>query len=307
MGRAMIDRQPPLDTYISNDDLSGLIERAKREDLGSEGLDLTSLCAIAPDDRRTARFCARQGGRLAGNTMLASICAVYDANISTREVLCDGTLLARGVVVAELSGPLRSLLALERVALNFLTHLSGIATLTAKYVEAVRGSKARIFDTRKTTPGLRSLEKYAVSCGGGSNHRMGLYDALLIKDNHLAHLSLDELPPALRDMVARARTTTPPPAFIEVEVDDLEQFRRVLSCDVDVVLLDNMDIDSLRRAVEIRDRDAPGIELEVSGGVTLENVRPIAETGIDRISVGRLTHSAPAFDLSMDVTRKERK
>jgi nicotinate-nucleotide pyrophosphorylase (carboxylating) len=217
-----------------------------------------------------------------------------------RNVLDDGSSLDVGTVVAELTGPVRSLLAIERVALNFLTHLCGIATLTARYVAAVAGTDATICDTRKTLPGLRALGKYAVACGGGVNHRLGLHDAMLIKDNHLAHLPADQWQAVLSDAIERARADRPGLAFVEIEVDRIDQLRPALACNPDFVLLDNMSVPQLRQAVSIRDAEAPGVQLEASGGVTLETVRPIAEAGVDRISVGALTHSAPALDLAVD-------
>ena len=206
-----------------------------------------------------------------------------------------------GDVVGTLSGSLRGILAVERVLLNLLTHLSGIATLTAAYVAQVAGTSADIYDTRKTIPGLRDLAKYAVACGGGCNHRMGLHDAVLVKDNHIAHIAPAELPGALARMVVAARAAKPRPTFVEIEVDTLDQLRAVLPTGPDIVLLDNMAPDQLRDAVALRNAAAPGVLLEASGGVTLETVGAIARTGVDRIAVGALTHSAPALDLGLDI------
>ena len=186
--------------------------------------------------------------------------------------------------------------------MNFVTHLSGIATLTSQYVQAVKGTNAVICDTRKTIAQMRSLAKYAVACGGGVNHRMGLFDAVLIKDNHIAGIAPDDLTHALISAIIKARAAQPPPAFIEVEVDTLEQLRRVLLCAADMILLDNMSPPQLREAVAMRDADAPQVQLEASGGVTLDNVRAIAESGVDRIAVGQITHSAPALDMGLDIT-----
>jgi nicotinate-nucleotide pyrophosphorylase (carboxylating) len=198
---------------------------------------------------------------------------------------------------------MRSLLAMERTALNFLQRLSGIASLTARYVAEVYGTPAAIFDTRKTTPGWRSVEKYAVRCGGGSNHRFGLYDAVLIKDNHLAWIK-EAAGASGRDPVATAitsaLTSTPPGTTIEIEVDSLEQLDRALECYPDLILVDNLGPDQLAEAVRRRDAAAPQIKLEASGGVNLHSVRALAETGVDRISVGALTHSAPALDIALD-------
>ncbi len=192
---------------------------------------------------------------------------------------------------------MRELLAGERTALNFLQHLSGIATLTQKYVDAVAGFPCQILDTRKTTPGWRVLEKYAVRCGGGHNHRMGLYHAILIKDNHLA--ALGGGPGAIRKALGLVRQRLGSSFPVEIEVDDLEQLNMALTCKPDMVLLDNMNVTDLQEAVQLRNALAPEVKLEASGGVTLDNVRAIAETGVERISVGALTHSAPALDIAL--------
>ena len=206
----------------------------------------------------------------------------------------------------DLAGPMRSLLAMERTALNFLQRLSGIASLTARYVAAVHGTRAAIFDTRKTTPGWRFLEKYAVRCGGGCNHRFGLYDAVLIKDNHLAWIKEAagaSGPDPFATAIASARRATPPGTTIEIEVDSLEQFDRALECSPDIILVDNLGPEQVAEAVRRRNAAAPRIQLEASGGVNLLSVRALAETGVDRISIGALTHSAPALDLALDYDR----
>jgi nicotinate-nucleotide pyrophosphorylase (carboxylating) len=194
-------------------------------------------------------------------------------------------------------GPLRSLLTGERTMLNFMTHLSGVATVTRQFVDAVQGTRAKILDTRKTFPGWRLLEKYAVRCGGGTNHRIGLYDGVLIKDNHIAAWSESS---SIAAAVETARQSAPSGVSIEVEVDSIEQLKDAIHGHPDIVLLDNMDLDSLRASVAVRDRLAPKILLEASGGVTLATVTAIAQTGVERISVGALTHSAPALDLAFD-------
>jgi nicotinate-nucleotide pyrophosphorylase (carboxylating) len=222
----------------------------------------------------------------------------------------EGQLVQPGRRLGLVEGPVRSLFAAERLVLNLVGRLSGVATLTREYVEAVKGTGARVYDTRKTTPGWRRLEKYAVRCGGGNNHRTGLFDAVLIKDNHLA-LGADASPAVARftpaEAVAEARKSLEkqdvPDArqtIVEVEVDTLEQFDEVLAAGPDIVLLDNMTLDQLREAVGRRDAGAPAIEIEASGGINLQTVRAVAETGVDRISVGALTHSASCLDLSMD-------
>jgi nicotinate-nucleotide pyrophosphorylase (carboxylating) len=193
---------------------------------------------------------------------------------------------------------MRALLAIERAALNFLQRLSGIATLTAEFVRRVEGTGARIFDTRKTTPGWRVLEKYAVRCGGGTNHRVGLHDSVLIKDNHLAWLAGGGDP--VGRAIARSRAGLPAGTVIEIEVDSLAMLDRALDCNPDIVLLDNFTLELLAQAVGLRDAKKPAIPLEASGGVSLDTVRAIAETGVERISVGALTHSAPALDIALD-------
>jgi nicotinate-nucleotide pyrophosphorylase (carboxylating) len=218
----------------------------------------------------------------------------------------DGDRVAAGAIVAELSGSARDMLTCERPLLNLVGRLSGIATLTSEFVARVEGTKSRIYDTRKTLPGWRRLEKYAVRCGGGHNHRTGLFDAMLIKDNHLALAAEKKLSPA--DAVSRAREFAKslatnhlgPELIVEVEVDRLEQLESVLRAEPDIVLLDNMSNDALRAAVAKRDAMTPKIELEASGGVSLESVREIALTGVDRISAGSLTHTVRWFDVALD-------
>lgn len=295
---------PRLADYITDQVLRRLIETARDEDLltpGSRRRDLTSELLIAADRHGEAVFRARTAGRLSGAAALPTVVDVFDPAVALMLLLPDGSTLRPGSEMARVQGPLRSILALERTALNLLTHLSGIATLTARHVEAVAGTRARIHDTRKTLPGLRGLSKYAVACGGGTNHRMGLHDAVLVKDNHIAHLAVSELAAVLRDVCARARAADPPAAFVEVEVDTLEQLAVVLQCDVDVVLLDNMPPATLREAVSLRDRLGASVKLEASGGVNLQTVGAIAATGVDIISVGALTHSAPALDIGLDI------
>lgn len=272
-----------------------------REDMGPDRLDITSELLVPADARATARMRARRGGRLAGAALLGQIAAAYDPAITVQTLKTDGANLERGDVVTTFTGPLRSILAMERVALNFVTHLSGIATLTARYVAAVEGTAAGIYDTRKTIPGFRGLAKYAVVCGGGHSHRMGLYDAVLVKDNHIADIPLEQLADVVTRLIEDARRRNSAPNFIEIEVDRLDQLERVLPCSPDIVLLDNMDVPQLREAVAMRNRLAPKVKLESSGGVTLETVRAIAETGVDRIAIGALTHSAPALDLGLDI------
>jgi nicotinate-nucleotide pyrophosphorylase (carboxylating) len=268
--------------------------------------DITSRATIPPGgDRDGGRFelRTREAGTFAGAAILNAVAERFPDKLTVACTIDDGETFPRGRLLATLAGDARTILGLERTLLNFLQRLCGVATLTARYVAAVGNTGVRIFDTRKTIPGWRALDKYAVRCGGGWNHRMGLHDAVLIKDNHLAGAG----PGALARMIAEARARLAEgghtPAFVEVEVDDLVQFREVLGADgVDVILLDNFSLEQMREAAAIR--DAAGlrgrIELEVSGGVTLEAVPAIATTGIDRIAVGALTHSAPAIDIGLD-------
>jgi len=210
---------------------------------------------------------------------------------------------ARSTPLLRIRGPMRALLAAERVVLNYLQHLSGVATLTHRFVRRVAGTEAKIYDTRKTLPGLRALDKYAVRCGGGVNHRFGLYDALLVKDNHIAGVGIKDLAAFLSGAAAKSKAEEAG-RIVEAEVDSLEQLREVLKVEgVDVILLDNMDCPKMEMAVEMRDRAGKkkSVALEASGGVTLETVRAIALTGVDRISVGAITHSAPALDIGLDV------
>jgi len=279
-----------------------LLDIAKAEDFG--GGDIT--CSLLPADVQTlATFTARQEMVLAGGCLLEDIAAKYNPAIHTEILASDGTRLMRGEAIARWRGPAGAIMSAERVALNFMQRLSGIATITDKYVQQVQGTRANIFDTRKTTPGWRCLEKYAVKVGGGKNHRMGLYDAVLVKDNHLAALARAGKPAPLADMgkqLAELRNKISRGGFIEVEVDTLEQLADALRLPVDMILLDNMPPAVLAQAVEMR--RAAGmegkIEYEASGGITLENLRAIAETGVERISVGALTHSVKCVDIGLD-------
>jgi nicotinate-nucleotide pyrophosphorylase (carboxylating) len=249
---------------------------------------------------------------IAGLPVAEVVLAEVDCRLRWTPQVEDGALVAPGACVAKIEGPARGLLTAERTLLNFLGRLSGIATLTRKYVQAVSGTKARIYDTRKTTPGWRRLEKYAVRAGGGCNHRTGLYDAVLIKDNHLAFAagaaSGGRLAFSPADAIRKARhwvaDRIPGRArsemIVEIEVDGLEQLEEVLAAGPDLVLLDNMSPAQLRQAVALRDAHWPEIELEASGGASLETVRAIAETGVDRISVGALTHGAASLDVGLD-------
>ncbi|MEM9914507.1 MAG: carboxylating nicotinate-nucleotide diphosphorylase [Planctomycetota bacterium] len=292
---------PPLHDFISDRDLDSLLEVAQREDLGPENIDATSALFIEPETTAQAQVVARQPGVVAGLALLPPIIKRYDPAVRLASTAVDGARVSAGDAVATFDGPLRSILMLERVALNILGHLSGVATHTAAFADRIAHTSAKVYDTRKTLPGLRGLQKYAVACGGGGTHRMGLYDAVLVKDNHLAHVPLARWTDVLRDMAERARQEIDGLKFVMVEVDTLEQLDRVLPAGVDLVLLDNMPPDVLRRAVEKRDMVAPEVRLEASGGVTLDTVVAIAESGVDRISVGALTHSSINLDLGLDI------
>ena len=279
-----------------------LIELAKQEDLAGE--DITSEVTIVADRSGCGKVVFREDGILCGMPVVAEVLRHYNEQLAMKDAPSDGTFMSAGTVAATIRGPLRSLLAAERVLLNFLQRLSGIATKTARYVEAVKGTQAGIYDTRKTTPGWRELEKYAVRCGGGCNHRQGLYDAVLLKDNHLASLAEGTLAKRLLEIVNRIRQRDKQPDFIQVEVENLEQLETVLQVEgVDMALLDNMTPDQLSEAVQMRDRICPGrkVKLEASGGITLETVRAVAQTGVDRISVGALTHSVNSLDIGLDL------
>jgi nicotinate-nucleotide pyrophosphorylase (carboxylating) len=283
--------------------LRRLLELGRGEDFGAG--DVT--CEMLPGAAKVrGRFVARQELILCGGVFLAEIAAAYDRTIQTALKAEEGRLVPGETVLAEWAGKARPILAAERVALNFLQHLSGIATLTRKYVDAVAGTGAAIYDTRKTAPGWRALEKYAVRAGGGRNHRMGLYDAVLVKDNHLAVLSRSgrkEAIAALKDKLPAVRKKLPAGGFIELEVNTLGELAEALKLPVDVVMLDNMSVADLRRALEMRDKAKlrGKVALEASGGITLANVRAVAETGVERIAVGALTHSAAAVDIALDV------
>jgi nicotinate-nucleotide pyrophosphorylase (carboxylating) len=275
--------------------LRPLVELALAEDLGDTG-DRTTLALIPPDQPATAAFAARSPGVVAGLPAAAAVCHAVSSELRFHPLVDDGATIERGTRLATVSGPLRAILVAERTALNFLQRLSGVATQTRRYVDAVAGLPAEVLDTRKTTPGWRRLEKYAVRMGGGTNHRVGLYDAILIKDNHVAGVGGDV---ARAVELARAYPGNAGLA-VEVEVDSLEQLERVLPVEPEVVLLDNMSNDRMRTAVARRNAVSPRTKLEASGGVNLQTIRGIAETGVDRISVGALTHSAVALDVGLD-------
>lgn len=270
--------------------VEALVRRALAEDVGAG--DLTSALVVMADAPATGRLMARKAGIIAGLIAAERAFRLMDPEASFECALPDGSAAAEGALLATIRASARAVLAAERVALNFVGHLSGIATATRALVDGVQGTRAKIVDTRKTTPGLRLLEKYAVRCGGGLNHRFGLDDAILVKDNHIAMAG------SITEAVARARCGIAHMAKLEVEVDTLAQLEEALSLGVDTILLDNMGIDELRRAVAMAKGRAV---LEASGNVNITTVRQIAETGVDYISSGAITHSAPSLDVALDL------
>jgi nicotinate-nucleotide pyrophosphorylase (carboxylating) len=271
-----------------------LIKQALKEDVGKG--DITTACTVPESASGLALLMNKQEGVLAGIEICRQAFLAVDPKLEVNALKPDGIFLEYGEIVLTARGSTRSILRAERTALNFLQHLSGIATLTSKYVKAVEGTRARILDTRKTTPGLRLLEKYAVACGGGQNHRMGLYDMVLIKDNHI------EAAGGPAQALSRAREHNPK-IKIEIEVQNLAQLQEVLPGEPDVIMLDNMKPEMMAEACRLAwsspARDRGKLRLEASGNVSLENVRQIAECGVDYISVGAITHSAPVLDFSL--------
>ncbi|HSM35413.1 MAG TPA: carboxylating nicotinate-nucleotide diphosphorylase [Longimicrobiales bacterium] len=278
--------------------LDRIIETALDEDIAWG--DATTEALIPPEVTARADIAARAAGVVAGLPVAARVFRTVDPELQVTPLVTDGERVVDGVPLLRVEGAARSILMAERVALNFLQRLSGVATLTSRFVDAVEGTAARIVDTRKTTPGLRVLEKYAVRCGGGANHRMHLGDAVLVKDNHRAVLEAGGR--SLSDAVSRLKGGLPPTMTVEVEVDTLEELEDVLQGEPDAVLLDNMSPNELRVAVlTVRGRAIT----EASGGVTLDTVATIAESGVDLISIGALTHSAPALDVALDWIRTD--
>jgi nicotinate-nucleotide pyrophosphorylase (carboxylating) len=284
MDRHRFPREPWLDT---------LLEQSLAEDIGPG--DASTAVTVAAGTQATARVVAREAGVVAGLPLLPLLLGRLDPDVTVECVAADGDRLVVGDTAAILTGPAAPLLTGERTALNFLQQLSGIATLTARYVAAVGGRPCDVLDTRKTLPGWRALAKYAVRCGGGVNHRMGLYDRIMLKDNHWAAGG-----DAVADLVARGRRDYPDLA-IEVEVDSLAQFDRVLPLAVEWILLDNFPVADTAEAVRRRDAASAATRLESSGNITLETIAAHAAAGVDACSVGRLTHSAPALDLSLEM------
>ncbi|HEY2837893.1 MAG TPA: carboxylating nicotinate-nucleotide diphosphorylase [Pirellulales bacterium] len=296
------------------EDLRRIVRLAVFEDL-DRGQDWTTICLVPEEAKAAANVVVRRAGVIAGLPAIGVVLDEMEIEADVHLFFQDGAAVAAGAIVAQISGPARDLLTSERTILNLLGRLSGMATLTRQYVEAIAGTKARLYDTRKTTPGWRRLEKYAVRCGGGHNHRTGLYDAMLLKDNHLAFGhgkgGSGSFTPAQAVRQAKAflsqqvtgdipRGAPDPQMLVEIEVDSLEQLREVLPEGPDIVLLDNMPPEILREAVQIRDSSGFQSELEASGGINLSTVRAIAETGVERISAGALTHAAISLDVALD-------
>jgi nicotinate-nucleotide pyrophosphorylase (carboxylating) len=296
-----------------------LVELSLTEDTGSsslaEGVDCTTDSIVPQNATASAAFVSRKSGIVSGVEVARLVAEKFAPNVELETQIADGETVEPKQTIATLSGPAHDILTIERTCLNFMCRLSGISTLTREFVDRVSGTKAQVLDTRKTTPGWRRLEKYAVACGGGTNHRMGLYDAVMLKDNHLAFFrsQVDEetnvIPKALqqsREWIKAHASTLPngSQTILQLEVDTIAQFEISIAesnpTRPDIVLLDNMSIDQLTEAVTIRDRQAPQVLLEASGGVNLDTIAGIAATGVDRISVGALTHSAINFDIGLD-------
>lgn len=278
---------------MSDTDIDGLLAAALAEDLGEAG-DVTSDATIPEDARSTASLVARAPGVIAGIGVALRVFELLDDSVETGALVADGDVVEAGAVLARVTGPARSLLSGERVALNLLGHLSGVATATRALVERVAGTSATVIDTRKTTPLWRSLEKRAVLAGGGGNHRMGLYDQVLIKDNHVEAVG------SAAEAVRRARAHVGKSMKVEVEIERVEDLEAVIEAGADIVMLDNMAPAEMRRAVKVA---AGRVALEASGGIALETIRAVADSGVDFISVGWITHSAPALDVALDFER----
>ncbi|MFI4876722.1 MAG: carboxylating nicotinate-nucleotide diphosphorylase [Blastopirellula sp. JB062] len=285
------------------DDCRHLIRLAFREDLDNEQ-DWTTVSLVADDAQASANIVSRESGVLAGARIIPLIIEEAELELEWTAYKQDGDSISPGDAVGRLSGSVRDLLTSERTFLNFVCRLTGIATLTRQYVNAATGP-ARVYDTRKTTPGWRRLEKFAVRCGGGGNHRVGLFAAVMAKDNHLAwsetnRTLADIVPQVHKFLVAQLGEAATAEKLIEIEVDSLAQLEAVLPSGPDIVLLDNMPVERLHQAVELRDRLAPNVELEASGGVNLQTIGAISESGVERVSVGALTHGAVSLDLGLD-------
>lgn len=272
-----------------------IVKLALREDIGAR--DITSSSVLPKNLHIKADIEVQENGILCGMEIAERVFRHVDENLRFLPVAKDGETVEKGREIAYIDGSAASILVAERTALNFLSHLSGVATLTRKFADKVKGTQAKILDTRKTTPNLRILEKYAVATGGGVNHRMGLYDQVLIKDNHLRILRNQ----SIIDIVAQAKNQTLKKTVIGIEVKNLKELGEALKSKADYILLDNMPVERVRECVALRKQAGSRIAFEVSGGITLDNVRDYAEAGVERISVGALTHTAPSLDISLDI------
>ncbi len=291
------------DELTSDGSLDRLLAAARCEDLGDSG-DVTTSAIVDAELTARAAGVARGAGVVSGMAAVGRILESFDCAAEVDLVARDGATCEAGEVLWRLHGLLAPILGAERTLLNIVGRLCGIATLTARYVREISGTGAVVCDTRKTTPGLRALEKYAVRCGGGTLHRSGLHDAVLMKDNHLAHLDIKELTAAVTRAATAARARHDL-RFVEVEVDGIEQLQQVLACPeglIDIILLDNMSPEILRNAVAMRDALRPGLLLEASGGIDLDTIAAVARTGVNRISVGALTHGATSLDVGLEVS-----
>lgn len=300
------DYEPVLPDASMEHAVRAVVRLAIEEDLG-DALDWTTVCLVEPERRGGCRIVPRESGICAGMAILGWIIDEFDADLNFKCLIVDGSEFQADQPIARLDGNVRDLLTSERTILNVLSRLCGIATITRQYVERIRGTSARLYDTRKTTPGWRLMEKYAVRCGGGHNHRSGLYDGFLIKDNHLALAGNAQAPMNAGDAAAKAIRWSgsrvermSAPKIVEVEVDCLEQLRDVLPKQPNIVLLDNFSLQQLAEAVTIRNEVANSVELEASGNVRIDTIAKIAATGVDRISSGALTHQATSLDLGLD-------
>ena len=283
-----------MSTILSSDEIDRFIEHLIAEDAAER--DITTESVVDENIECNAVIESKEQGIVCGIDFAEMVFINIDPSINITKIVQDGTAISKGDILLELQGKASVILAGERIALNLIQHLSGISTLTAQFVNSVKSTKAVITDTRKTVPGIRRFQKYAVTMGGGKNHRMNLADGILIKDNHLKFNEINGL--SISDVVKKSRDNSEASADIEVEVDNLDQFRTVLVQEPDIILLDNMDTETMKMAVKINNNKAL---LEASGGVTLSTVKAIAETGVDLISVGALTHSSSALDMSLNI------
>lgn len=275
---------------IKKEELERVIEAALNDDIGSGDITTNSIIPLGAE--ANAKIIAKENGIVAGLFVAEAVFKKLDTDIEWNSLVSDGSFVENMTTIAEVNGSLRTILTGERTALNFLQRMSGIATQTKKFVDIIRNTKTKILDTRKTAPGLRKLDKYSVSCGGGTNHRTGLYDMILIKDNHIKAAG------SITNAVAEARKYIQPGMKIEVETTDYLQIREALTLNVDIIMLDNMTPPQMKIAVEMIDGKCL---TEASGNINLINVRQVAETGVDMISVGALTHSAKALDISLEI------